>query len=74
MDDYTQLSHFQVEELPDSYNAWYFLAVRLQNSNDIEGAIKCLRKSLDIFPGNVHAERLLKLIQFKKKWHAAESN
>jgi tetratricopeptide (TPR) repeat protein len=69
MEDYTQLSHFQVEELPSSYNAWYFLAVRLQNSGDIEGAIKCLRKSLDIFPGNVHAERRLKLIQFEKTWH-----
>ncbi len=65
IDDYKKFLELYTQECPDWTESWYALARR----NEIEGkydlAERYYKRSLEVFPGNTIAERMLRLMEFK---------
>jgi hypothetical protein len=67
-EDYTEYLRLFTEYCPGFSGAWYSLGVRLQNSGDLEGAERCLERSVEVYPGNEIAKRRLALLLFEEEW------
>lgn len=65
IEDYAKFLELYTRECPDDTESWYALARRNELAGNYDLAENYYKKSLEVFPGNTLAKRMLKLMKFE---------
>jgi len=65
IDDYAKFLKLYTEECPEDTESWYALARRNEIAGNFDLAEHYYKKSLEVFPGNTLAKRMLNLMKFE---------